>query len=299
MRTWLEIHVVTGLTVILTDILQNEKNKPELYQTVNKILKAKNVDRFIGIGPEIVKNADRIDISNKEVYPDKSAFIKQFRLNTFRNENILVKGARKFGLEEIVQLLEKQTHQTIFEINLTAIRDNFITIKNQLPAKTKIMGMVKAFSYGSGSYEIANHLQFLGIDYLRSRLKVDESINAQLFKNALVESSLLHIRILTDIFLSRGKRTDDINLKQLGFGTNSTKPVFAEKINALTRAYGEASDQTSNCWILNKMLAHPTTHRTERHDYSALFASLNKPLKEIIEYIYEYAKRPLPFLFEP
>jgi hypothetical protein len=34
-------------------------------------------------------------------------------------------------------------------------------------------------------------------------------------KNALVESSLLHTRILTDILLSRGKFDDDVNLNDL------------------------------------------------------------------------------------
>jgi hypothetical protein len=136
---------------------------------------------------------------------------------------------------------------------------------------------------------------FLGIDHLRSHLKVGGGIETQLFKNALVESSLLHIRILTDIFLSRGKRTDDINLEQLGFSTNSIEPVIAEKIKALTIVYGEASDQTSNCWTINKRLAHPTTHRTEGYNYSNLFESLDKPLKAIIEYIYDREKRPLPF----
>jgi len=138
---------------------------------------------------------------------------------------------------------------------------------------------------------------FLGIDHIRSHLRVEG--DAQLIKNALVESSLLHIRILTDIFLNRGKRADDINLGQLGFDANSIEPILAEKISVLAMAYGEASNQTSNCWILNKMLAHPTKHRTKGHDYSDLFSALNEPLKAIIEYIYECAKRPLPFRLTP
>jgi hypothetical protein len=134
---------------------------------------------------------------------------------------------------------------------------------------------------------------FLGIDYVRSHLQVEG--DAQLITNALVESSLLHIRILADIFLSRGKRADDIDFAQLGFNTDSIEPALAEKVNTLAVAYGEANDPTSNCWILNKMLAHPTKHRTEGYDYSDLFATLDKPLRAIIEYIYDYAKRPLPF----
>jgi hypothetical protein len=138
---------------------------------------------------------------------------------------------------------------------------------------------------------------FLGIDFVRSHLQVEG--DAQLFKNALVESSLLHIRILADIFLSRGKRSDDINLAKLGFNADSMEPILAEKINALAVAYGEANDPTSNCWTLNKRLAHPTKHRTEGYDYSDLFAALDEPLRAIIDYIYACAKRPLPFRLTP
>jgi hypothetical protein len=138
---------------------------------------------------------------------------------------------------------------------------------------------------------------FLGIDFVRSHLQVDG--NAQLFKNALVESSLLHIRILADIFLSKGKHADDINLEQLGFKVNLIEPVLAERIGVLAMAYGEANDPNSNCWILNKRLAHPTVHRNEGYNYSNLLAALDEPLRAIIEHIYDRAKRPLPFRFMP
>jgi len=140
---------------------------------------------------------------------------------------------------------------------------------------------------------------FLGIDYIRSHLKVDGGSEAQLIRNALVESSLLHIRILTDIFLSRAKWSDDIKLEQLGFDPNSNDPILVERIRALAVAYGEASDPASNCWSINKRLAHPTIHRSEGYDYSALFSSLNEPLRAIIEYVYNSAKRSLPFQLTP
>ena len=136
---------------------------------------------------------------------------------------------------------------------------------------------------------------FLGIDHIRSQLTVNGSGEAQLIRNALVESSVIHIRILTDVFLSRAKWSDDIKLEQLGFDLNSNDPVLAEKISALSMAYGEASEPDSNCWTINKRLAHPTIHRTEGYNYSALFSSLNEPLRAIIEYVYDSAKRSLPF----
>ncbi len=153
-------------TVILTDILQTEKTSTELYSTVNSILKAKEINRFIGIGPELEANARLIEIPNKTFYHSTENFLSKFDLKTFKNETVLLKGARNFNLEQIVKLLEKQTHQTVFEINLSAIEANFRYFKSLVPKQTKIMGMVKAYSYGSGSFEVAKLLQDAGVDYL-------------------------------------------------------------------------------------------------------------------------------------
>jgi len=153
-------------TVILTDILQTEKNAEELYSTVNSILKAKEIDRFIGIGPELERHSHLIEIANKTIFHSTENFLARFEIKSFKNENILLKGARNFNLEQVVKLLEKQTHQTVFEINLTAIEQNFRYIKSKVSRATKIMGMVKAYSYGSGTFEVAKLLQDAGVDYL-------------------------------------------------------------------------------------------------------------------------------------
>ncbi len=153
-------------TVILTDILQTEKTSAELYAMVNSILSAKGIDRFIGIGPQLSNNAGRIQIPNKRFYNSTENFLADFDLKSFKNETILLKGARNFGLENVVKLLEKQRHQTRFEINLSAIETNFRYFKSLVPKNTKTMGMVKAYSYGSGSFEVAKLLQDDGVDYL-------------------------------------------------------------------------------------------------------------------------------------
>jgi alanine racemase len=54
----------------------------------------------------------------------------------------------------------------VLEINLNAITHNLNTYQQLLNPGVKLMAMVKAFSYGSGSFEIANLLQFHHIDYL-------------------------------------------------------------------------------------------------------------------------------------
>ena len=82
------------------------------------------------------------------------------------DESILLKGARVFELEEIDRLLEQKLHQTVLEIDLNAVVSNLKQFQQLLQPEIKLMAMVKAFSYGSGSFEIANVLQYHKIDYL-------------------------------------------------------------------------------------------------------------------------------------
>lgn len=154
-------------TLILSDILQSGKSGGELYADVAAILEQKNINRFIGIGPEISrqKNAFK-NIEEAVFFSSTGEFKQQFHSQHFHNETILLKGSRVFEFEQISHLLEEKTHQTVLEINLNAITHNLNTYQGLLNPGVKLMAMVKAFSYGSGSFEIANLLQFHQVDYL-------------------------------------------------------------------------------------------------------------------------------------
>lgn len=156
-------------TVILSDILQMGKSDAELYEDVAALISRRNINRFIGVGNSLFKNQSFF----KEHKKLKSIFfkttedlLKKFHLISFDNEAILLKGARKFEFEKIDILLEQKIHQTVLTINLSALLHNLKVYRSQLQPNVKIMAMVKAFSYGSGSFEIAQLLQFSGVDYL-------------------------------------------------------------------------------------------------------------------------------------
>jgi len=154
-------------TLILSDILQSGKSNNELYADIAHILEQKNIDQLIGIGPEISKHSAAFkNIKQVTFFPSTVAFKEQFYSLHFINETILLKGARIFEFEQIGHLLEQQVHQTVLEINLNAVMHNLKLYQQQLNPGVKLMAMVKAFSYGSGSFEIANLLQFHKVDYL-------------------------------------------------------------------------------------------------------------------------------------
>jgi len=55
--------------------------------------------------------------------------------------------------------------ETVLEIDLNALKHNFKYIKSKLHPTTKILAVVKAFGYGTDSFEIASHLEKLNLDY--------------------------------------------------------------------------------------------------------------------------------------
>ncbi|POY37572.1 bifunctional UDP-N-acetylmuramoyl-tripeptide:D-alanyl-D-alanine ligase/alanine racemase [Solitalea longa] len=161
-------------TLILSDIVQSGISAQDLYVKVAKLLDAARIDTLIGIGPEISSQAGLFK-QEKEFYTDTDSFLEHFSAAKYNNESILLKGARRFEFEQISKLLEQKVHETVFEINLNALIQNLNYYKSKLQPGTKLMAMVKAFSYGSGSFEIANVLQFHKVDYLAVAY-VDEGI---------------------------------------------------------------------------------------------------------------------------
>lgn len=152
-------------TVILSDIPESARNQVDVYEDVAMLLKRNGVDMLIGIGPQLKKYQGLFPLECA-FYKSTADFINNIANLEFKEETILIKGARTFAFEQIVQLLEQKAHQTVLEIDLNALVHNLNLYRSLINPETKIMVMVKAFSYGSGSYEIANVLQFHRVDYL-------------------------------------------------------------------------------------------------------------------------------------
>jgi Alr-MurF fusion protein len=152
-------------TVILSDILQSGRSGNDLYSEISHLLVQKNVKRFIGIGKDLMAHQHYFAMSS-EFYLTTADFLAGFRKEHFGNESILLKGSRFFEFERVLKILEEKVHETVLEINLNAMVDNLNYFRSKLTTGTKVVAMVKAFSYGSGSFEIANILQFHRVDYL-------------------------------------------------------------------------------------------------------------------------------------
>jgi len=162
-------------TVIISDILQSGENPEILYREIADYVQMRHIDRIIGIGTEISRFNHMFTVVNKLFFTSIDEFLLHFRESDYDHEVILLKGARQFRFDRISALLQDKTHQTVMEIDLDAMVYNLNFYRGKLSPGTKVMAMVKAFSYGTGSVEIAKALQYQKIDYLAVAI-ADEGI---------------------------------------------------------------------------------------------------------------------------
>ena len=156
------------ITIIVSDFAQAAE---EQYKIATNLFKAFPIKKVITIGAQwylfLEKNKDALSKSIQfQTYQSTAQFLNSIDTTTFKEEFILLKGARLFEFEKINGVLQYQVHETQLEVNLSALVHNFKVVKNKVGSNVKVMAMVKAFGYGSGSTEIARILQFHHVDYL-------------------------------------------------------------------------------------------------------------------------------------
>jgi alanine racemase len=154
-------------TVVVSDFIESGMADEQLYGEVASLLQRYGVTKVYGIGQRIGNYLEKKSSDfGFTSYPSTADFITHFKSSWFYNEAILVKGARVYEFEQIAKLFERKVHQTVLEINLNALSHNLKEYQKILQPGTRLMAMVKAFSYGSGGAEIASVLQYHNVHYL-------------------------------------------------------------------------------------------------------------------------------------
>ncbi|HCN49537.1 MAG TPA: bifunctional UDP-N-acetylmuramoyl-tripeptide:D-alanyl-D-alanine ligase/alanine racemase [Chryseobacterium sp.] len=155
----------SGKSLVLTDIVGVNANSKELYEEVSDLVNEQHFDSVFLIGDKISKFSELFK-SKTYTFIDTKELIESKYLSEIENQIILLKGARKFEIEKLKDILELRKHDTVLEVNLNAILHNINYHKLLLKPGTKMMAMVKANAYGLGSYEVSEFLQHHHIDYL-------------------------------------------------------------------------------------------------------------------------------------
>ncbi len=161
--------------LIMSDIRHETSGGSETYEAIARVVKESGVEKFIGVGKNLMAHAH---LFGKEArfFSDTEELLSQLTPADFNSEIILVKGAPEFEFDRVTEMLEARKHETVLEVNLDAMVENYNYFRSLIPTGTGIVAMVKAFGYGAGSYEIAKTLQDCGAAYLAVAV-LDEGID--------------------------------------------------------------------------------------------------------------------------
>ena len=168
--------------LIFSDVLESGLPDESLVQQILLLVRKYPLQNIVAIGPVMTKY-QALFPKTATFFTSTDEFLNHFDFGSINDEVILVKGARAFAFEKIVNRLQRKVHSTVMEIDLGALVHNLNFFKSRLKPATKIMVMVKAFAYGSGSPEVANVLQYHKVDYLGVAY-VDEGV--ELRKNNIM-----------------------------------------------------------------------------------------------------------------
>ena len=152
-------------TVILSDAAHESFSTEMVYSLIAELLKQKGVSRVIGIGEEISRYAHLFE-GNTSFYRSVPDFMDAVSPGDFDAETILVKGSPHYDFKPIIDMLEAKQHETVMEVNLDALVNNYNFFRSLLKPTTKMVCMLKASGYGAGSYELAKTLQDSGVAYI-------------------------------------------------------------------------------------------------------------------------------------
>ena len=150
---------------VLSDIQQSGTPEQELYARVAEMVSAADVDRLVGVGAAISRHADLFACSSV-FYSSTEELLHALPGEDWSDATILLKGSRSSRLERVCHRLERKSHTTVLEVDLSAMKSNLDYFRRLLPPHHRMMAMVKAGSYGAGDAEVAQMLQHEGVDYL-------------------------------------------------------------------------------------------------------------------------------------
>lgn len=154
-------------TLILSQIEESEHSAQELNIKIAELIKKHDINKIIGVGSDLYGLKVLLPSGvTYSFFSNTDQLLTSLFPGDFIEENILIKGARKYNLEQVFDRLSVKVHQTVLEINMEALRHNLSVYRSFLKKGTKLMVVLKASAYGSGGVELARFLSFQHVDYI-------------------------------------------------------------------------------------------------------------------------------------
>ncbi|MBQ1883756.1 MAG: alanine racemase, partial [Bacteroidales bacterium] len=157
-------HQFNSLTAVIAKPDFETLTKDEFFAQLFFAARGCGISRIVFIGYfEQIPHNEFIRITKYDTIQD---FIDNFAEQTYTGGGILLKGECYDDFADAFDFFHTGNHDTVLEVSLNALKHNLNYYRALLRPQTKMIAMVKANCYGSGSFQIANMLQNNGVDYL-------------------------------------------------------------------------------------------------------------------------------------
>ena len=169
-----DMHSMSLDKVLIISEFDQQTNDEDLYDQLKILIQEKSIAQVFGIG--FHTHAQRaLQGSDINFISDTTELLTSGILDGLNHKCILIKGARKYRLENVFYKLSKQIHQTVLETNYHALDHNIGVYQSFLNENTRIMAVIKAEAYGSGIDQVARYMEQKKLDYLAVAI-IDEAI---------------------------------------------------------------------------------------------------------------------------
>lgn len=159
-----------GKDIVLGAIEQSNLSDEALQGEVLKLCLDYAIEKVYLIGwhkPNKLLNHNTAGLPLFTSYSNSEELLHRHKKELLKSKALLIKGARRLRLEELVLQLARKEHDSKLQINLSTLRDNLAFYRALLPQKAKLICMIKADAYGLGAKAIAEVLQYSGhVQYL-------------------------------------------------------------------------------------------------------------------------------------
>lgn len=209
--------------LVITDFPSNSTDNNS-YSTLVHLITSYQYQTVIGIGDKIHEIKNKLSSStNYFGFKSTDDLLRNLDTFSFKNQLILLKGARVFELERVFKELSLSNHESILEINLKSIAHNISIYKSLLNPSTEIIAVVKASAYGAGNFEIAHYIERLGINYFAVAYQ-EEAIQ---LRNKGIQSKI----IVLNTGLAEFDELLDNNIEPAIFSLQQIKRLLKEEGN--------------------------------------------------------------------
>ena len=152
--------------LILSDFYQVEHTPETLNRKLAALINNHPFSRIVLVGHHVHSVQEYLThAAEVHHFKDTESLLEKLGELNFRDEVILMKGARRYTFEKIFTKLSHRFHSTTLEINLDSMAQNLLLYELKLNPETRKMVVIKAAGYGAGSVKMASHLQKYGVDY--------------------------------------------------------------------------------------------------------------------------------------